>query len=150
MKKKKRKNCCSWNFDGCLSVVYLDTGIINLQLIAWPVTRGRYSHSGRSYGLFDKPDETPYAVRHLPRTSLWPTGQDERRGALTILQFTMTFWSTLSWDCPSANINIRNVHRSTALTDLHHSILNTASEVLNEIMAAPVQFFFSLTQILAQ
>jgi len=33
---KKRENCCSWNFDGCLLVVYLDTEITISQLIAWP------------------------------------------------------------------------------------------------------------------
>jgi len=72
---------------------------------------------------------TPNAVRHLPLTSLWPSGQGKSSGALTTFWYTVACWIARPWDCPSANTNIRNVHRSTALIDLHHSILNTTSEI---------------------
>jgi len=76
--------------------------------------------SRRSYFLVDYPDVYLDTMRHLPLTNRWPIGQGESVGTLTIY---VGLTPPALWHCTSANINIRNVHRSKAVTDLRHNIL---------------------------
>jgi len=74
-------------------------------------------NSRRSSFLVDYPDVPLYTVRHLFLTITWPAGQGASVGALTKLE------GNCSRHFTSANINTRNVHRSKAVTDLLHNIL---------------------------
>jgi len=75
--KTRKENCWSWNFHGCLLVVYLDKEITISQLIAWPLTRDRYSHSSRSFCLFDNSERSATFASNQS-LAIW-TGQKQRR-----------------------------------------------------------------------
>jgi hypothetical protein len=81
--KKKRENCYSWNFDGRLLVVYQDTGVIISQLIAWPLTSVRYSHSSRSFCLFEN-SEPSATFASNQRLAIWTRRTQRRSDYITL------------------------------------------------------------------